>query len=87
MHVDDGTRSGTGRQVTFRTADQLRNFKSNEENAVKKHAERLHSLGVNVVSFIFKTCLNKENSSRTHIVVKRVLITGLVILALINFTI
>lgn len=53
MHVDDGTRSASNRQVTFRTADQLKNFKSDEESAVKKHAEKIRSLGVNVVSFIF----------------------------------
>jgi chaperonin GroEL (HSP60 family) len=49
MHVDDGTRSATSRQVTFRTTDQLKNFKSDEESAVKKHAEKLRSLGVNVL--------------------------------------
>lgn len=53
MHVDDGTRSATSRHVTFRTTDQLKNFKSDEESAVKKHSEKLRSLGVNVVSFIF----------------------------------
>lgn len=52
MAIDDGTSAGSARNVTFRTVDQLKNWKIDEETIIKKNIDKLKELGVDVVSNI-----------------------------------